>query len=431
MDDETEGPDPDAREEGHEKDNANKPEEKKSKRKPLLIGLGALVVLGGLAYGAYWYFYARFYVSTSDAYVQGNVVMLMPQVSGTVTAIRTQDTDLVHEGDPLVELDPTDKQLALDLAKANLAQTVREVRQLYDNEASLEATVASRQAQLDQARRDLDRDRPLVSKKVIPEAQFQHAQTAYDTADAALNEAKHQLAATRAAAGTTPPAEHPKIRQAEAKLRSAYLALARTTIRAPVTGYTAQRTVQLGQQVQPGEDLLAIVPLNQVWVDANFKETALSDVRLGQPVTVTSDFYGGDVVFHGHVAGLAAGTGSAFELLPPENATGNWIKIVRRVPVRIELDPKELSKDPLRTGLSTEVSIDIHDTSGARLDRKANTRPVYATPVYQDETKGVDALIARILQANGIQREEALAPAPSPSGAPAASSASGTDAHGG
>ncbi|MBI1180690.1 MAG: HlyD family efflux transporter periplasmic adaptor subunit [Alphaproteobacteria bacterium] len=430
MDDETKGPDPDSREEGHERD-GDRPEAKKSRRKPLLIGLGALVVLGGLAYGAYWYLDARFYVSTSDAYVQGNVVMLMPQVSGTVTAIRTEDTDLVHEGDPLVALDPTDKQLALDLAKANLAQTVREVRQLYDNEATLEATVASRQAQLDQARRDLDRDRPLVSKKVIPEAQFQHAQTAYDTADAALNEAKHQLAATRAAAGTTPPAQHPRIRQAEAKLRSAYLALARTTIRAPVTGYVAQRTVQLGQQVQPGEDLLAIVPLNQVWVDANFKETALSDVRLGQPVTVTSDFYGGDVVFHGHVAGLAAGTGSAFELLPPENATGNWIKIVRRVPVRIELDPKELSKDPLRTGLSTEVSIDLHDTSGARLDRKADTRAVYATPVYQDETKGVGALIAGILQANGMQREEALDPAPSSTGTPASSSASGTDAHGG
>ena len=396
-----------------------------------------LVVLGGLGYGAYWYLYARFYVSTADAYVQGNVVMLMPQVSGTVTAIRTENTDLVHEGDPLIELDPSDKRLALDTAEANLAETVREVRQLYDNEASLEATVTSRQAQLDQALRDLNRDRPLVAQKVIPEVQFQHAQTAYDTANAALSEAKHQLAATRAAVGTTPLAEHPRVKQAEASLRSAYLALARTTIRAPVTGYIANRTVQLGQEVQPGMALLAIVPLGQVWVDANFKETALSDVRLGQPVTVKSDFYGGGTVFHGRVAGLAPGTGSAFELLPPENATGNWIKIVRRVPVRIELDPKELSKDPLRTGLSTEVSINIHDTSGARLDRKANTRTVYETTVYEDQTKGADVLIDRIVRVNGVQAQMAVDPTPRPDAgspaaatAPAGSKAAGADGHG-
>ena len=223
-----------------------------------------------------------------------------------------------------------------------------------------------------------------------------------------------------AAVGTTPPADHPRIEQAEASLRSAYIDLARTMIRAPVTGYVAKRTVQLGQAVQAGMPLLAIVPLDQIWIDANFKETSLSEVRLGQPATVHADFYGGGVTFHGRVAGLSAGTGSAFELLPPENATGNWIKIVRRVPVRIELDPAELDRNPLRTGLSTEVSIDVHDTSGPRLDRRTNPNapPAYETSVYSPEAKGVDALIDRIVRANGIQIREAADGSPSASGAP-------------
>jgi membrane fusion protein (multidrug efflux system) len=319
-----------------------------------------------------------------------------------------------------VELDPTDKRLALDRAEADLAETVREVRQLYDNETSLQASVASRQSELDQAKRDVDREAPLAARKFIPEAEFQHTQTAYDTAVGALTEAKQQLAATAAAVGTTPPADHPRIKQAEASLRSAYIDLARTTIRAPVTGYVAKRTVQLGQEVQPGMPLLAIVPLDQIWIDANFKETSLSEVRLGQPATVHADFYGGGVTFHGRVAGLSAGTGSAFELLPPENATGNWIKIVRRVPVRIELDPAELDRNPLRTGLSTEVSIDVHDTSGPRLDRKTNpdAPPAYETPVYGREAKGVDALIDHIVRANGIQIREAADGSPSASGTP-------------
>ena len=397
----------DTSEDKGEAERGQKPEEGQSPPKKgrgrrflLLGGLAALFILCGAAYGAYWYLVAQYWVTTADAYIQGNMVTLMPQISGTVTTIHTENTQLVKEGEPLIDLDRTDRRVALDQAEAGLAQTVRSVRQIFDQADQLRATVRLREAQLEQNKLDLDRDQALVSRNNISRSQFQHTRTTWDAGQASLNAAQHQLDATLAAIDNTTLADHPQVKSAETRLRQAFIDLNRTTIRAPVTGYIANRTVQVGQEVSPGMALLAVVPLDQIWIDANYKETALGSMRLGQPVSINADFYGSGVDFHGHVAGLSPGTGSAFQLLPPENATGNWIKIVRRVPVRIELEPEELAQNPLRIGLSTEVSVDIHNEGGRKLDRTIQPKPIYQTPIFARQNDGVEALIQKIVRAN-------------------------------
>jgi membrane fusion protein (multidrug efflux system) len=372
------------------------------KRKWVLLGLATLFLLCGAAYGGYWFFVARFQVSTDDAYVAGNLVSLTPRASGTVVAICFDNTQLVQEGQPVVLLDSTDARIALEQAEASLAQTVRQVQQLYQTVAQQEATVALQQAHLEQTKSDYQRDADLIHKSYVSVQDFQHLRTQLDVDRAAVEVARHELAANRAAVANTDLAHHPAVRLAAAKLRDAYVALNRTTLRAPVTGYVAKRTVQVGQRVSPGMALLAIIPLNQVWVDANFKETQLQDVRIGQPVTLTSDLYGSPVPYRGRVLGLGAGTGSVFELLPPQNATGNWIKVVQRVPVRIGLDAGEIAEHPLRLGLSMEVTVDTHDRRGPVLRSDPDPPGGYATDVYRDEDKGADALIARVVRENTV-----------------------------
>ncbi len=370
------------------------------KRKRLLLILATIVVVGIVAYTAYWFFYSQFHESTEDAYVQGNVISISPQVSGTVVAIRADDTDRVHAGDVLVQLDDTDAKVALAQAEARLAETVRQVRRMFDQAQQMQATVTLRKASLDQARRDFQRAQKLQKVRGISTEDFQHAQTALHTANASYQVAKHQLAASQAAVAGTTLENHPQVKQSAANLRQAWLALQRTRILAPANGYVAQRSVQLGQQVQPGSKLMAVIPLKQVWVDANFKETALTNVRIGQPVELTSDLYGDSYTYHGKVIGLAAGTGSAFALLPPQNATGNWIKIVQRVPVRVGIDPRDLDGHPLRIGLSMTVDIDTHDRDGHTLAPEPATGSGLTTPVYQRDQDKVDALIERIIKAN-------------------------------
>ena len=401
------------------------PKGKRRRRFLLLGGLATLFILCGAAYGAYWYLDARYYVTTADAYVQGNMVTLMPQVAGTVTAIHTDDTHLVAESETLIDLDRADARVALDEAEAGLAQTVRNVRQLFDTAGQLRGTVQVRQAELAQAKLDLDRDQALVERNNISKSQFQHTRTTWDAAQANLSVAQHELSATLAAIDDTTLPEHPQVRTAETRLRQAYLRLSRTTIRAPTAGYVANRTVQVGQEVSPGVALLAIVPLEQVWVDANYKETSLGAMRVNQPVTLTADFYGSDVTYHGRVVGLSPGTGSAFELLPPENATGNWIKIVRRVPVRIGLDRDELRQHPLRIGLSMEVSVDVHDSSGRGLDSTVQTKPILQTPVFDRQNDGVQALIDRIVRDNSGGADQPQAARPQPQAQPREASVDG------
>lgn len=365
-----------------------------------------LAVLLFAALGGAWYAYeqlvGQYYIGTDDAYVHGDRMPVSPQVAGTVTSVRAQDTDYVRRGQVLVTLDSANARLALDRAETALALQVRKVRQAFAQVAVLDATLRMDQAQLKQAQDDLARQRRLRQRGMNSEEQFQHAQTAQRVALARLAMDRAQLASAKAAVDGTTVRDNPAVQQAAAAVRSAYLALQRTRVLAPVTGYVANRGVQIGQQVKPGTVLMDVVPLGGVWVNANFKESQLSHVRIGQPASVQADFYGNSVTFHGKVVGLSAGTGSAFALLPPQNATGNWIKVVQRLPVRISLPAGELKRHPLRLGLSMNVTIDTHDRSGAVLATKPASAPKSgsATGVYATQLKGARALVQRIIAEN-------------------------------
>ena len=372
------------------------------RRKRLLLQLGAAFIVAGVAYSIYWWLVGQYHESTDDAYVAGNVVSVSPQVTGTVTSIDADETDLVQQGQPLIRLDDADTAIALDSAKANLADTVRQVRQMFERLKELRASVTLREADVARAKEDLTRREALIAEHAVSNEELQHARTAYDTAQAALNAAQHQVTAAASLVSGTDVEHHPLVLAAEAKLREAYLEWQRHVVLSPVSGYVAQRSVQLGSRVTPGMPLMTVVPLNQLWVEANFKEDQFSDIRLGQPVTMTADLYGGSVEFHGKVLGVGAGTGAAFALLPPQNASGNWIKIVQRVPVRISLDPPELAEKPLRVGLSMQVAIDTHDRAGNILARTPVSGTRYQTTAYADRTAAVDQLIAAIVRANDV-----------------------------
>ncbi|HSC22330.1 MAG TPA: HlyD family efflux transporter periplasmic adaptor subunit [Casimicrobiaceae bacterium] len=369
-------------------------------RKRWLAIVGGAFAIVGLAYGAYWAIVLRYEQSTDDAYVSGNVVQITPQIAGTVVKIAAEDTQFVEAGTPLVELDPSDARIALEQADAKLAKTVRDVRGLFATTAELKANVDMRNAEVARASEDLARRERLARSGAVSGEELQHARDALTSARAALAATQQQLAANRARVERTTVENHPDVLGAAAQVHDAYLDLARTTLPAPVSGYVAKRSAQLGQRVAPGAPLMAIVPLDQVWVDANFKESQLATMRIGQPVTLTADVYGGKVRFHGKVAGFGAGTGSAFALLPAQNATGNWIKIVQRVPVRIALDAKELAEHPLQVGLSMQVDVDTHERSGTRLPQLAQATPPLRTDVYDAVDAQADKRVRAIIAAN-------------------------------
>jgi membrane fusion protein (multidrug efflux system) len=368
------------------------------KRRLLMTLLVIALLIAAIAYGLYYFLVARFHATTDDAYVNGNVVQITPQVMGTVISLNADDTQTVHVGDPIVVLDPADSKVTLDQAEANLAQAVRQVRTLFVNNNQYAAQVALRQSDLSRAEDDLRRRMTIAQTGAISLEEVSHARDAVRGAQASLNAAEQELQSNRALTANTDIADHPNVLAAAAKVRDSYINYARNTMPAPVTGYVAQRSVQVGQRVSPGTPLMAIVPLNSVWVDANFKEVQLTHMRIGQPVELTADVYGSDVVFHGKVIGFSAGTGSAFSLLPAQNATGNWIKVVQRLPVRIGLDPQELEKHPLRIGLSMTVDVTIKNDQGGQLGAAPNT--VYQTDVFARYGDQADAEIARVIQEN-------------------------------
>lgn len=370
------------------------------KRRTLLLRLSLAFFLLAVAYGAYWYFYAQYRADTDDAYVAGNVIEISPQEAGTVIAVNADDTDLVRAGQPLVKLDATDATIALNQAEAALAETVRQVGQLYDNVGVLQAEVAQRRAAAGKAASDLARRQDLAGTNAVSQEDLAHARVAYKSAQADLAATEQRLKATLALTSNTDLKHHPRVMEAAAKVRQAYVAWRRTVIPAPAGGVIAKRTVQVGQRVAPGAPLMALIPLDQVWVEANFKETQLARLRIGQPVALHADLYGGDVTFHGKVAGLGAGTGAVFALLPPQNASGNWIKIVQRVPVRIALDPEEVKAHPLRVGLSMTATVDTHDTSGPVLPGSAAGESRYATSVFSEADTGADQLVQSIITRN-------------------------------
>ena len=346
-----------------------------SRRKPALLLLTALLLLAGAGAFAWWALFARHVESTDNAYVQAPLVQITPQVGGTVLAVLVDDTDPVKAGQPLVRLDPADATLALARAEAQLAQTVREVRTLYAQDATLlsgvrlrEAELTRVQAELARAADDVDRRRPLLASGAVGGEEMNHAEATLAaargnlaSAQSALAAAREQAAANRVQTEGGAVAQHPQVERAATAVREAFLALQRTELPAPVAGQVARRSVQVGQRVAPGMPLMAVIPLEQAWVEANFKEGQLRRMRIGQPVTLRADLYGSQVSYRGRIAGLGAGTGAAFALLPAQNATGNWIKVVQRVPVRIELDPQQLAAHPLRVGLSMTATVDVAD----------------------------------------------------------------------
>lgn len=371
-----------------------------ARRRRALSVVMVVFLLIGIGWIAWWYFESRGHETTDNAYVGGNLVQVTPRVAGTVVAIDADDTDLVDAGQTLVRLDPSDARIALEQAEAQLAQAVREARVLYAKDTALEAAVAQRKVELSRAEDDLARRAPLVASGAVSKEDLQHARDAVAAARAALKTANEQLATSRALTQGVRVGEQPSVQRAAARVREAYLAVQRDTIPAPVRGYVAKRSVQVGQQVAPGMPLMAVVPLDDVWVDANFKEVQLRDMRIGQPVTLSADLYGSKVEYRGRVAGLAAGTGGAFALLPPQNATGNWIKVVQRLPVRIELDRKQLAAHPLRVGLSMEVDVDVRDASGPQLAKAPVKGPVYATTAFDEQAAAADARVRDIIAAN-------------------------------
>ncbi len=390
------------------------PADKKASRRKALLTLAAVVVLAGAGAAVYDWLVASHYEDTDNAYVQGNLIQITPQTGGTVMAILADDTDFVKAGSPLVQLDPADARVALQQAEANLAQAVRQVRTLYVNNNALssqirlrEADVARAQSDLSRAQDDLRRRQSLsgngaVSKEELDHAraQVESARTALAAAQAGAAAARDQLNSNQALTQGLIVKQQPSVQAAAAKVREAYLAERRTELPAPVDGYVARRTVQLGQRVAPGAPMMTIVPLSGVWVDANFKENQLRNLRIGQPATLTADLYGKKVEYTGTVAGMGVGTGAAFALLPAQNATGNWIKVVQRVPVRIALDPAQLKDHPLRVGLSMNVTVNTQQRDGALLPAAPRTSPVAQTAVYGNLDEGANAEVDRVIAAN-------------------------------
>jgi membrane fusion protein (multidrug efflux system) len=289
--------------------------------------------------------------------------------------------------------------VALAQSEARLGAAVRQQRERYAGVAQYEAGLEQRRVALKTAQDDLARRLPLAGDSIVSGEDVAHARQAVLEARAALEVAARQLASARAGVSGVAPGEHPAVLAAKADYTASWLAARRNTIAAPVTGYVAKRSVQVGSRIAPGTPLLSVVPLNQLWIDANFKESELRDIRIGQPATIEADIYGDKVVYHGKVVGLGAGTGSAFSLLPAQNATGNWIKVVQRVPVRISLDPKELEAHPLRVGLSTTVDVDISRQAGGVLGAVAPAAPAYATSALnqplQQARLATDAIVAK------------------------------------
>ncbi|MBU6246911.1 MAG: efflux RND transporter periplasmic adaptor subunit [Xanthomonadaceae bacterium] len=371
-----------------------------AKRRRALAIVASVFIVVALGWFLLWWLVLSRREKTDNAYVGGNQVAISAQVPGTVVAIMADDTQKVDAGQVLVKLDSTDADVRLQQARAALAQAVRGVRQQTEAVGSADAQVEASRLALSKAEADLKRRLPLVSAKAESPEIIQHLRDGVAQARAALDAARAQAAAARAAVEGTDVAHNPAVMQARANFRAAWIARQRNAIYAPVSGYVAQRSVQLGNSVQPGQQLMTVVPLHNLWIDANFKESQLRHIRIGQPVTIEADIYGSGVDYHGKVEGIGAGTGSVFSLLPAQNATGNWIKVVQRVPVRIGLDNAELDRHPLRIGLSTEVTVDISNDHGKVLAQAPASQPVASTDVYDRMGAQADAEADRIIQAN-------------------------------
>jgi membrane fusion protein (multidrug efflux system) len=374
------------------------PRPKAKARKRAFILLGGVIALGLVGYGLEKAVFAAPSEETEDAYVAGDVVAITSREATTVTALHADNTQSVKAGEPLLDLDASTADANRAQADADLGRVVRSVRSNFAQVKEAAAAVAKAQSDLDRAKDDLTRRRAAVAEGAVSNEEVDHANEGVQAAQAALDLAKSRYAEAEAAVQGASIAANPNVLAAAAAVRRSAIVQRHMRIIAPVDGVIAQRTVQLGQQVVPGAPLMAVVPLGRAWVDANFRETQLADLRVGQPATITSDAYGHKTVFHGHVIGLGAGSGNAFALLPPQNASGNWIKIVQRVPVRVALDKQELTHHPLQLGLSVTVKVDTRNHAGEELAQPA--RGAFLSEAPEDAGPGVEARIAEIIAAN-------------------------------
>lgn len=376
---------------------SNNKSQQRKKGLSIFILLLLLIAIGS---AAYWFFFIKGFEETEDAYVSGNQVMVSAQVAGNISKINVDNMDPVQAGDVLLELDDTNAKLSFEQAKSNLANAVRQVSQLNYTVKQLKSAVRANEITLAQAQGNLNRRVQLVKDGAIDKESFQHAKEAVELAKANLTTSQNQLGANQALLLDGPLSEQPQIQSAVSNLKQAWLNLERTKIRSPIKGYVARRNAQVGQAVSVGGALMAVVTTDQMWLDANFKETQLTHMRIGQPVEIYFDLYGKDKTFNGKVVGIEMGTGSAFSLLPAQNATGNWIKVVQRVPVRIQLDPQQLAENPLRIGLSATVKVDVSDSQGETLRDQAPTTTLYSTNVLQYDESAVNNLIESIIRDN-------------------------------
>ena len=381
-------------------DTQNSSNNKSQQRKKGLSIFILLLLLIAIGSAAYWYFFIKGFEETEDAYVSGNQVMVSAQVAGNISKINVDNMDPVQAGDVLLELDDTNAKLSFEQAKSNLANAVRQVSQLNYTVKQLKSAVRANEITLAQAQGNLNRRVQLVKDGAIDKESFQHAKEAVELAKANLTTSQNQLGANQALLLDGPLSEQPQIQSAVSNLKQAWLNLERTKIRSPIKGYVARRNAQVGQTVSVGGALMAVVTTDQMWLDANFKETQLTHMRIGQPVEIHFDLYGKDKTFNGKVVGIEMGTGSAFSLLPTQNATGNWIKVVQRVPVRIQLDPQQLAENPLRIGLSATVKVNVTDSQGETLRNQAPSTTLYSTNVLQYDESAVNNLIESIIRDN-------------------------------
>lgn len=381
-------------------DTQNSSNNKSQQRKKGLSIFILLLLLISIGSAAYWYFFIKSFEETEDAYVSGNQVMVSAQVAGNISKINVDNMDPVQAGDVLLELDDTNAKLSFEQAKSNLANAVRQVSQLNYTVKQLKSAVRANEITLAQAQGNLNRRVQLVKDGAIDKESFQHAKEAVELAKANLTTSQNQLGANQALLLDGPLSEQPQIQNAVSNLKQAWLNLERTKIRSPIKGYVARRNAQVGQAVSVGGALMAVVTTDQMWLDANFKETQLTHMRIGQPVKIHFDLYGKDKTFDGKVVGIEMGTGSAFSLLPTQNATGNWIKVVQRVPVRIQLDPQQLAENPLRIGLSATVKVNVTDSQGETLRNQAPSTTLYSTNVLQYDESAVNNLIESIIRDN-------------------------------
>ncbi len=378
----------------------NEEEEHKAAIKKWVSIVTALFLVALIVFTVAWLIWWRFEEETDDAYVNGNMILITPQQKGIITTILADNTQLVEEGQPIVELDKTDYEIALNRAKAELGNAVRSVVQMFVKVKELEAKRDASRADFLRACLDYKHRRELVDDQSVSVEEFEHSQTSALSAFSGYKEVEQELEAARARVGNTTVSRHPEVERAKANLQAAFLELHRCVVRAPARGIITQRKAQVGGWVQAADALMSLVPIDQVWVDANYREVDLKNLRIGQPVHLKSDMYGDEVIFKGTIVGLNPGTGSVFSILPPQNASGNWIKILQRIPVKISLDADQIKNFPLMLGLSMTATAYTRDRTGQRLSRTVVRKPIYKTNVYSQELEGVDEMTRKIIAEN-------------------------------